>query len=63
VRQIGILMASTAEDDPVQQALVAGFRQELEKLGWADGRNARIVGRFAAGNVDRVRRYTAELVV
>jgi putative tryptophan/tyrosine transport system substrate-binding protein len=62
MRRIGILMASAAEDDLVQQAQVAAFREGLEKVGWTDGRNAWIVSRFAAGNVDRLRRYAAELV-
>jgi len=44
IRQIGMLMAY-AEDDPDGQAFVTEFREGLEKLGWAEGRNIRIITR------------------
>jgi putative ABC transport system substrate-binding protein len=34
----------------------------LTDLGWVDGRNLRIAYRWAAGDADRIREYTAELV-
>src|SRR5262249_54213455 len=42
IRRIGVLMAAEAQDDPIAHAQVAAFRQELEKLGWTEGRNVRI---------------------
>ena len=46
MRRIGVLMAF-AESDREGQALVAAFRQGLQKLGWAEGRNIRIDIRWA----------------
>ena len=46
MRRIGVLMAY-AESDPEGQAWVAAFREGLQKLGWAEGRNIRIDTRWA----------------
>jgi hypothetical protein len=46
MRRVGVLMAY-AESDPEGQAQVAAFREELQKLGWAEGRNIRIDSRWA----------------
>src|SRR4029434_11327761 len=51
-----------AESDPEAQARTAAFRQELEALGWTEGRNIRIDYRFAGGNAARVQASAAELV-
>jgi putative tryptophan/tyrosine transport system substrate-binding protein len=61
MRRIGILM-STAENDEESRARIAAFLQGLEQLGWTDGRTVRIDTRWAAGDVERARRYAAELV-
>jgi ABC-type uncharacterized transport system substrate-binding protein len=61
MRRIGVLMG-VAENDPEGQARVAAFQQGLADLNWADGRNVRIEYRWAAGDVDRIRAYTRELV-
>ena len=61
MRRIGVLMG-VAENDPEGQAGVAAFQQGLADLNWADGRNVRIEYRWAAGDVDRIRAYTRELV-
>ena len=45
-RRIGMLMG-LPEDDPETNARVVKFRQELERLGWSEGRNVRIDTRFA----------------
>ena len=47
MRRIGVLMAY-AENDPEGQTFVAVFRETLQKLGWAEGRNIRIDIRWAA---------------
>ena len=39
-----------------------GVQQELQQLGWIDGRNARIDIRWGAGDAERYRTYAAELV-
>ena len=61
IPQIGVLMG-VAESDPEGQARIAAFRQGLADLGWADGRNLHLDYRWAAGDIDRVRAYAAELV-
>jgi len=47
MRRIGVLMAH-GENDREGQAFVAIFRETLQKLGWAEGRNIRIDSRWAA---------------
>ena len=61
VRRIGVLMNGPA-DDPRGQAAVAAFQEVLQQLGWSNGRNVRIDVRWGANDVDRDRRYAAELV-
>ncbi len=46
VRRIGVLMG-LPENDPDTNARLAGFQQELERLGWSEGGNIRIDYRFA----------------
>ena len=61
LRRIGVLMnfaASSAEG----QARIAALLQELERLGWAAGRNVRIDTRWAAGRPDNYRTYAQELL-
>ena len=61
MRRIGVLMA-LAESDPEGQDFVAAFRDGLQKLGWLESRNIRIDYRWAAGNVESMRRFATELV-
>jgi putative ABC transport system substrate-binding protein len=58
VRRIGVLMASTADDQEFQ-ARLAAFTQALTQLGWSEGRNLRIDIRWATA--DDIRRHAAEL--
>jgi len=60
-RRIGVLMAFTESDAEIQ-ARVTAFRQELRKLGWAEGSSLRIEERWPADNMDRVPSGAAELV-
>jgi putative ABC transport system substrate-binding protein len=61
MRRVGALM-NLAADDPESQARVAAFAQGLQELGWTVGRNVRLDYRWGAGDVERYRRYAAELV-
>jgi putative tryptophan/tyrosine transport system substrate-binding protein len=61
MRRIGVLM-HLSENDPEAQRLVATFREGLAQLGWTEGRNLRIDNRWSAGDIERIRRYAAELV-
>jgi putative ABC transport system substrate-binding protein len=61
VRRIGVLMAYSANDRE-GQADVAAFREELQKLGWTDGRNLRIDSRWAALDAEAMQQFAQELV-
>ena len=61
VRRIGALMYLAA-DDPESPARVAAFARGLQELGWIEGRNIQIEYRWGGGDMDRVRRFAAELV-
>jgi putative ABC transport system substrate-binding protein len=61
VRRIGVLMAY-AESDREGQAWIAAFREGLQKIGWAEGRNTRIELRWAADDVETMQRFAKELV-
>src|SRR5256886_13723743 len=61
MRRIGVLM-STGERDPETQLRMGAFREGLQKLGWAEGRNLHIDYRWGEGSIERTRTYAAELV-
>jgi putative tryptophan/tyrosine transport system substrate-binding protein len=61
LRRIGVLV-SAVEGDPRGLEYVTAFAQALAELGWTVGRNVRIEYRWGAGDLDRFRRYAAELV-
>ena len=61
LRKVGVLVPYPESDAEVQ-ARVAAFRQELDRLGWAVGKNLKFEERWATDNLDRVRNSAAELV-
>jgi putative ABC transport system substrate-binding protein len=61
MRRIGVLINQPA-DDPETRRRVAAFEQELNELGWTEGRNVQIDLRSGLADADRYRRYAAELV-
>jgi putative ABC transport system substrate-binding protein len=61
MRRIGVLM-STAAEDPLGQASVSALAQGLQQSGWRIGDNVQIDYRWGAGDIERFRRYAAELV-
>ncbi len=61
MRRIGVVMGYK-ESDPEAQALVAAFRQELQKLGWTEGRNIQIDVRYATDDPDQVRALAVDLM-
>jgi putative ABC transport system substrate-binding protein len=61
MRRIGVLM-TLADTDSEGQLRVSAFRQELQKLGWIEGRNIQFEYRWAAGDAQRLRAYAQELV-
>jgi putative ABC transport system substrate-binding protein len=61
VRRIGVL-TNLAENDPEARSRNAALLEELQQLGWTDGRNVRIDYRFSLGNMARLRQHAVELV-
>jgi len=62
MRRIGVLMGYP-ESDSEAQANIAGFRKELEKLGWVEDRNLRLETRWATPEDAEARqRFAKELV-
>jgi putative tryptophan/tyrosine transport system substrate-binding protein len=62
IRRIGVLTSGAAADDPDGQIRSGAFLQELQHLGWTDGRNIRFDYRWGAGDAENIRKYAAELV-
>jgi ABC-type uncharacterized transport system substrate-binding protein len=61
MRRIGVLM-HLAADDPDGQNRLAAFLQGLQETGWAVGRNVTIDVRWAAADVEAMKRFAQELV-
>jgi putative tryptophan/tyrosine transport system substrate-binding protein len=60
-KRIGVLMG-WAESDREAQSWLAALREELGKLGWTEGRNIEMEIRWAAGDVESMKRFAKELV-
>src|SRR5262252_6877686 len=60
-RRVGVLM-NVSPEHPEGQPYIAAFRQALQQLGWTEGRNIRIDIRWGENDVERDRKYAAELV-
>jgi len=62
MRRIGVLMG-WPESDPEARSERAAFIQELQKLGWTDGRNLRTDTRWASpADPESMHRFAKELV-
>jgi putative tryptophan/tyrosine transport system substrate-binding protein len=61
IRRIGVLMA-LRETDPEAKGFLSEFTQGLAALGWTDDRNMRIEVRWAASNLESMRKFAKELV-
>ena len=61
MRRIGVLMNWPRTIRKVRPASRRSSKA-LQQLGWSDGRNVRIDIRWGENDVDRDRRYAAELV-
>jgi putative tryptophan/tyrosine transport system substrate-binding protein len=61
VRRIGVLMG-LASSDMQQRVELTALTQELQKLGWGDGRNVRIYYRWGDSDADRTWTSAKELI-
>ena len=60
MKRIGILLPGSA-DNPVFQARLVAFYQELALLGWSIGRNVRIDTHWATADAAELRKHAEEL--
>ena len=60
VRRVGVLVG--VGNDSQGQSWIAGFRQRLKELGWADGRDVQIDVRWGGADIDYIRATAADLV-
>jgi putative ABC transport system substrate-binding protein len=61
MRHVGIVMPY-AKGDTENEARVQAFKQELKKLGWAEGRNVQFDEHWTTDNMDLVRSHAASLM-
>jgi putative ABC transport system substrate-binding protein len=60
IRRIGVLVPFS-KDDSDGQARIAAFLQELQKLGWSEGRNLQIEYRWTTGDLQKAATELAAL--
>ena len=56
------LLVPYSENDPEGQTRLAVLKEELQRLGWAEGRNILIDSRWGALNADLMQRFAEELI-
>jgi putative tryptophan/tyrosine transport system substrate-binding protein len=61
VRRVGYLTYG-AETEPISKVTTNLLREELQKLGWIEGRNLRLDLRFGNGDASQTRVFAADLV-
>jgi putative tryptophan/tyrosine transport system substrate-binding protein len=61
MRRVGILMPFS-QSDTAAQTRVRAFREELQGLGWSEGRNLQFDERWTADEMDRVRSNAVSLL-
>lgn len=61
MRQVGILLPTSASD-PEWQRRIAALTEALRTLGWTEGRNVALTTRYAEGKRERLPELAAELV-
>jgi putative ABC transport system substrate-binding protein len=60
MRRVGLLMGTA--NSPVGQTYEKAFEQELQRLGWTEGRNLEIEARWGEGRIERFTEIVAEFV-
>jgi putative tryptophan/tyrosine transport system substrate-binding protein len=61
MRRLGVL-SPYRENDLSSKDWLSGFTQELQRLGWTDGRNVQVDVRSASGSTDLMHTFAKELV-
>jgi putative ABC transport system substrate-binding protein len=60
-RRIGVLM-TLPESSREGQAWIAAFKDGLQKVGWLEGRNIQIDGRWGAADLDLMQQFAREII-
>jgi len=60
MRRVGLLWGIAA-DDPEYRRRFSAFAEELQELGWIEGRNVTFAPKHAVGNSDRFLAMAADL--
>jgi putative tryptophan/tyrosine transport system substrate-binding protein len=61
MRRVVLFLNRTA-DDPLSPIYAAAFVEELQRLGWTEGRNVRFDFRWVGSDIGQIRTYAAELL-
>jgi putative tryptophan/tyrosine transport system substrate-binding protein len=61
MKRLAVLMG-ISEEDPESKARLTALGEGLEGVGWKEGQNVHIEYRYAAGDLNRIRSYAAEIV-
>ncbi len=61
MKRLAVLMG-ISKDDPESKARLTALGEGLESVGWKEGQNLHIEYRYAAGDLNRIRSYAAEIV-
>ena len=61
MRRVAVLLYAN-QSDPEEQALLAAFMGELERLGWRNADNVEVEILWARGDLDRLRSNAAQLI-
>ncbi len=56
------MLMTIAADDPEAQPRFAAFQQELQRLGWTEGRDVRVDTRWFPGDAANARKNVAEMM-
>src|SRR5438105_14630252 len=61
IRRVGVLLPSSSDDHEAKNDLIA-FGQQLQNLGWVEGRNLHVEYRWSNGDTKKMQAYAKELV-
>jgi putative ABC transport system substrate-binding protein len=63
LRTVGVLVGlASSADDPVAVESLRPFKEEMQKAGWIEGDNIRLVYRFGGGDLVKITSSAADLV-
>jgi hypothetical protein len=61
-RRSSLLLMTLPESSREGQAWIAAFKDGLQKVGWLEGRNIQIDGRWGAADLDLMQQFAREII-